>query len=176
MAYRAFTVFGGPFQVLLLASQIFYLMYEKATHTGQTDSSLARTLCLDCLLGHNPLLTFACPLTPAPLQGVSQSDYKLFHPEVVRGVKKVWAVPVSLATTPGIVVYFLFLGVLRCFSSPGLLHISYIFRYGYQGITPDEFPHSEIFGSKLVWQLPEAFRSLLRPSSVSYVKASIVCA
>ena len=34
-------------------------------------------------------------------------------------MKKVWAIPVSLATTPGIVVYFLFLGVLRCFSSPG---------------------------------------------------------
>ncbi len=34
-------------------------------------------------------------------------------------VKKVWALPVSLATTSGIVVYFLFLGVLRCFSSPG---------------------------------------------------------
>ena len=33
--------------------------------------------------------------------------------------KKVWAIPVSLATTPGIVVYFLFLEVLRCFSSPG---------------------------------------------------------
>ena len=43
-------------------------------------------------------------------------------------------------------------------------------------MTPLGFPHSDIFGSKLVWQLPEAFRSLLRPSSVSYVKASIVCA
>jgi hypothetical protein len=31
---------------------------------------------------------------------------------------KVWAVPDSLATTTGIVVYFLFLEVLRCFSSP----------------------------------------------------------
>ena len=38
------------------------------------------------------------------------------------------------------------------------------------------FPHSEIFGSKLVWQLPEAYRSLLRPSSVSCVKASFTCA
>ena len=32
---------------------------------------------------------------------------------------KVWADPVSLATTPGIIGYFLFLEVLRCFSSPG---------------------------------------------------------
>ena len=29
----------------------------------------------------------------------------------------VWAVPRSLATTGGIIVYFLFLQVLRCFSS-----------------------------------------------------------
>jgi hypothetical protein len=41
---------------------------------------------------------------------------------------KVWAIPVSLATTPGIVVYFLFLWVLRCFSSPGSRYLSYIFR------------------------------------------------
>ena len=31
---------------------------------------------------------------------------------------KVWAHPVSLATTPGLVIYFLLLWVLRCFSSP----------------------------------------------------------
>lgn len=37
---------------------------------------------------------------------------------------KVWAIPVSLATTPGIVVYFLFLGVLRCFSSPGYRYLA----------------------------------------------------
>ena len=43
-------------------------------------------------------------------------------------------------------------------------------------ITPLRFPHSDIFGSKLVRQLPEAFRNLLRPSSVSYVKAFLVCA
>ena len=34
---------------------------------------------------------------------------------------KVWAVPDSLATTTGIVVYFLFLALLRCFSSGGYL-------------------------------------------------------
>src|SRR5690606_7334160 len=31
----------------------------------------------------------------------------------------VWAIPRSLATTWGIMCYFLFLRVLRCFSSPG---------------------------------------------------------
>ena len=44
-------------------------------------------------------------------------------------VNKVWAEPVSLATTPGIVVYFLFLWVLRCFSSPAY-RLSALFNSG----------------------------------------------
>ena len=36
----------------------------------------------------------------------------------------VWALPRSLATTGGIIVYFLFLRVLRCFSSPRSPHDS----------------------------------------------------
>ena len=91
-------------------------------------------------------------------------------------MNKVWAVPGSLATTTGIVVYFLFLLVLRCFSSQSSRYIAYEFNYAPRGITRARFPHSEIHGSKLVRQLPAAFRSLLRPSSVSYVKASFVCA
>ena len=38
------------------------------------------------------------------------------------------------------------------------------------------FPHSDIFGSKLTCQLPEAFRRLSRPSSPLTAKASTVCA
>ena len=38
------------------------------------------------------------------------------------------------------------------------------------------FPHSEIPGSKLVYQLPEAYRRLLRPSSPVAAKASTICA
>ena len=37
------------------------------------------------------------------------------------------------------------------------------------------FPHSEILGSKLVWQLPEAYRSLQRLSSPVIAKASTIC-
>ena len=37
------------------------------------------------------------------------------------------------------------------------------------------FPHSEICGSKLVCQLPAAYRKLLRPSSPLTAKASTVC-
>ena len=40
----------------------------------------------------------------------------------------VWALPISLATTFGIVVYFLFLWVIRCFSSPGSLHYAMYLR------------------------------------------------
>ena len=38
------------------------------------------------------------------------------------------------------------------------------------------FPHSEIPGSKLVYQLAEAYRRLLRPSSPVAAKASTMCA
>ena len=44
--------------------------------------------------------------------------------------------------------FFLFLGVLRCFSSPGWLHTTYGFSDGYCGMTRSGFPHSEIHGSK----------------------------
>src|SRR5699024_10568499 len=37
------------------------------------------------------------------------------------------------------------------------------------------FPHSDTLGSQLGWQLPEAYRSLLRPSSALGAKASTVC-
>src|SRR5881398_885080 len=37
------------------------------------------------------------------------------------------------------------------------------------------FPHSEISGSKLICQLPEAYRRLSRPSSPVIAKASTIC-
>ena len=37
------------------------------------------------------------------------------------------------------------------------------------------FPHSDTLGSKLAYQLPEAYRRLLRPSSAPDAKASTVC-
>src|ERR1700677_670827 len=37
------------------------------------------------------------------------------------------------------------------------------------------FPHSDIYGSKLVCQLPVAFRRLPRPSSPVIAKASTTC-
>ena len=43
------------------------------------------------------------------------------------------------------------------------------------GSSPAGFPHSEILGSGFVYQLPEAYRRLLRPSSAPTAKASTVC-
>src|SRR5690606_14207623 len=37
------------------------------------------------------------------------------------------------------------------------------------------FPHSDVYGSKLVCQLPVAFRRLPRPSSPVIAKASTTC-
>ena len=71
--------------------------------------------------------------------------------------------------------FFLFLGLLRCFSSPAYLQHTYGFSVRYPRITTGGFPHSEIPGSTLVRQLPEAYRSHQRPSSAPGTKASTVC-
>ena len=66
----------------------------------------------------------------------------------------------------------LFLGVLRCFSSPGVLVPTYGFSRPSLGMTPGGFPHSEISGSNACSQLPGAYRRLPRPSSALGAKAS----
>ena len=53
--------------------------------------------------------------------------------------------------------------------------MTYVFSHGYRDMTRGGFPHSEIVGSKLGWQLPGAYRSLLRPSSAQFVKAFLMC-
>ena len=49
---------------------------------------------------------------------------------------------------------FLFLRVLRCFTSPGTLP-------SYEGslLEAEGFPHSDILGSQVVWHLTETYRS-----------------
>ena len=51
--------------------------------------------------------------------------------------------------------FFLFLRVLRCFSSPGLPSMPYGFRHGYHPIKDGGFPHSEISGSTLTYSSPK---------------------
>ena len=53
--------------------------------------------------------------------------------------------------------FFLFLRVLRCFSSPRFLLITYVFSYGYLRITTGEFPHSDICGSSDICSSPQLF-------------------
>ena len=68
--------------------------------------------------------------------------------------------------------YFLFLRVLRCFTSPRSLHTPYIFRCGSPHSHVAGFPHSDILGSQPVYRLPEAYRRFPRPSSAPDAKAS----
>ena len=72
--------------------------------------------------------------------------------------------------------FFPFLPVLRCFSSRAYLPLPYVFRQGYPCASQRTggFPHSEIPGSKLAQQLPEAYRSRPRLSSAVGAKASTV--
>ena len=83
----------------------------------------------------------------------------------------VWALPVSLAATSGIICYFLFLRLLRCFSSPGspcMVMDSPCSDGGFlRRVSP--FGYLRINGHL---HLPAAFRSLLRPSSALSAKAS----
>ena len=66
----------------------------------------------------------------------------------------------------------LFLELLRCFSSPGSPRMT---MYSSCDTFAGGFPHSEISGSKLICQLPEAYRRLSRPSSPIIAKASTMC-
>jgi hypothetical protein len=63
------------------------------------------------------------------------------------------------------VFFFLFLRVLRCFSSPACLLRVYVFNTGYLDMTPDGLPHSGIHGSMPACGSPWHFaanRALLR--------------
>jgi hypothetical protein len=70
---------------------------------------------------------------------------------------------------------FLFLRVLRCFTSPRYHQPPYTFRRRQHPMTGAGLPHSETPGSTLGCQLPGAYRRLPRPSSAPDAKASTVC-
>ena len=92
----------------------------------------------------------------------------------------VWALSGSLATTTEIIVYFLFLWVLRCFSSPRSL-LMYYFTctqiYGF--FLPYEFPHSDIYGLMDICSSPQLFAAyhvlhrLLVPRHSPYALCSL---
>ena len=76
-------------------------------------------------------------------------------------VHSVWALPLSLAATWRITFVFFSKGYLDVSLPP----VRHELKARSQDMTPGGFPHSDIHGSSLVWQLPMAYRSLLRPSS-----------
>src|ERR1700748_2801772 len=64
--------------------------------------------------------------------------------------------------------------VTEMFQFTGFARHAYLFSMKY--LLRGGFPHSEIAGSKLVCQLPDAYRRLPRLSSPSTAKASTMCA
>ena len=84
----------------------------------------------------------------------------------------VWAPPLSLAATRRITCCFLFLRVLRCFSSPGSPRTAYVFSHTMTGHHPGRVSPFGHPGINARLQLPPAFRSLPRPSSPSCAQAS----
>jgi hypothetical protein len=121
-----------------------------------------------CLQCHNPLFTFVYQLICQLFRGNKLPiNYQA-------KVNKVWALPHSLATTNGIVVYFLFLALLRCFSSGGyLLPILYIqisvTRHDSSRVSP--FGHLRI---KTYLAVPRSFSQLIA-SFIGIVRQGILC-
>ena len=83
----------------------------------------------------------------------------------------VWALPFSLAATHRITCCFLFLRLLRCFSSPGSLRtpMNSVYDDMTSSCRVSPFRYLRLIGYLL---LPEAFRSLSRLSSALSAKAS----
>ena len=83
----------------------------------------------------------------------------------------VWPLSISLAATHRITCCFLFLRLLRCFSSPGSLPYVMDWRMDDWSLSSrvSPFRYLRIIGYLL---LPEAFRSLSRLSSALSAKAS----
>ena len=108
----------------------------------------------------------------APFQGLARNGFLAMswsYNPVTASTATVWATPLSLATTRGIILIF---------SSYGYLDVSVPHvRPGIAGDGPPArrvapFGHPRIKGYLL---LPVAFRSLSRPSSPPRAKASTVC-
>lgn len=139
MAYQTITVFGAAFQLLLLASSISDLMLDNGRSSclvwisRKRDSHTRMFAMSQPLYLHSSTNLFRHKTKPTVFSHRAGRKTRfslglLFFPHsgiigfiLYLKANKVWAVPDSLATTTGIVVYFLFLALLRCFSSGGYL-------------------------------------------------------
>ena len=76
--------------------------------------------------------------------------------------------------------FFLFLRLLRCFSSPGHLLYGYLFTIRYIHITVCGFPHSDICGSRVICTSPQLIAAchvllrLLLPRHPPYALISLI--
>ena len=98
-------------------------VYETVTHYGVHFQTLPLSILLAVSRSYNPMKA---------------------------GTFMVWAIPRSLATTKGIIIYFLFLRVLRCFSSPRSPQLKLIACLQHAGLS-----HSEISGSTVICTYPK---------------------
>ena len=104
-----------------------------------------------------PLLASRKGLSPAmaglsrPFRSQSVCDSAVLQPRGCIATVSVWALPRSLATTGGITFCFLFLEVLRCFSSLRSPHYNCVMMTVLQ---TDGLSHSEIRGSQVICTSP----------------------
>ena len=82
----------------------------------------------------------------------------------------VWAFPVSLATTQGIIIIFF----SSAYLDVSVRQVGFPHYCGIIHLQCTRLSHSEIFGYNACVQLPEAYRSLPRPSSPLRPKASTI--
>ena len=82
----------------------------------------------------------------------------------------VWAISRFARRYSGNRICFLFLRVLRCFSSPGLPLHTYLFSMQYIVVTMWVPPFGNLWITGYL-RLPKAYRSLTRPSSAPSAKA-----
>ena len=93
---------------------------------------------------------------------------------------KVWALPISLATTLGIVNLLSFPPVNEMFQFTGFPSVHYFIRVKILHLPCSEFPHSEICGSTLICSSPQliaACHVLLRrlvPRHPPYALCSLI--
>jgi hypothetical protein len=98
---------------------------------------------------------------PITLYGRTFQNVPLSAPIPCRGPATPFRKRNGLGCTPfarhylGYRGFFLFLRVLRCFTSPGLALRPYVFRPQWPRITETGFPHSDISGSKCVCHSPK---------------------
>ena len=116
------------------------------------------------LRGFHPLW----PVFPVPFHYPKKSSMQS-EPRNAR--TSVWALPRSLAATGGIIFYFLFLRLLRCFSSPGSPRMAMDSPCADGGLLRRVSPFRYL-RINVYLPLPAAFRSLSRLSSALSAKAS----